>query len=121
MKYLKIGAGTSFNISIPLTEDISAYDNILAAIYTDRNRPVKFSYVEKDGFNKLNVDETGLQLTGLLTGAQTSNMKGCLFMEMRFVKTVDGIKDEGNSISTPVLDNLGQQIELTDNVLEGVL
>ena len=121
MKYLKIGAGTSFNISIQLTEVIAAYDNVFAAIYTDQNRPVKFSFIKKEGFNKLNVDETGLQLTGLLTGAQTANMKGCLFMEMRFVKTVDGIKDEGNSISTPVLDNLGQQIELTDNALEGVL
>ena len=112
----QIGAGTSFNITIPLPESIENYENILLAIYTDSARPVKFSYVEKTGYNKINIGKTSLELETLLTNAQTSKMEGCLFMEMQFVKT-GAIEDIGNSIPTAIINEFGYQIEIIPTVL----
>lgn len=116
MKTQKIGSGTTFNITIPLPELISEYENVLLAIYTDKNKAIKFSYVEKVGYNKINVGGSNLELETILTSAQTDKMNGCLLMEMRFVK-VGEVEDIGNSIPTPVLNDFGYQIELTPTVL----
>ena len=117
MKTQQIGAGTSFNITIPLPELITEYENILLAIYTDSARPVKFSYVEKAGYNKINVGQTSLELETLLTNAQTDKMQGCLFMEMEVIKVSGVAENIGNSIPTPILNAFGYQIEIIQTVL----
>lgn len=117
MKTQQIGAGTSFNITIPLPESIVNYENILLAIYTDSAKPIKFSYVAKTGYNKIDVGSTSVELETLLTNAQTAKMQGCLFMEMQAVK-VSGIAENiGNSIPTPILNAFGYQIEIIPTVL----
>lgn len=114
MRTQKIGAGTSFNVTIPLPEEITEFENVLLAIYTDKNKAVKFSYVEKVGYSKLNIGTSSLELKTILTSEQAAKMKGCVFMEMQFIK--DG-EDVGNSIPTPIINALGYQIELVDTVL----
>lgn len=116
MKKISIGAGTPFYITIPLPENISEYSNVLLALYTDENKPVKFSYVEKTGYNKLESSQSGNQLTGILTREQTAKMRGCLLMEMEFVK-VGEPEDGGNSIPYQVLGPNGEFIEIVKNVL----
>ena len=113
MKTKKIGAGTSFNITIPIEEPIENFSNVLLAVYTDEKRAVKFSYVEKAGFTKINVGSTTMELETVLTSEQTDKMQGCLFAEMKFLKGTD----IGNSIPTPILDEFGYQLELIPTAL----
>lgn len=116
MKTEKIGAGTPFLITIPLPEAIENYENVLAALYTDKNKSVKFSYVEQTGYNKINVGLSTFELETILTGEQTAKMDGCLFMEMKFIKDGQPI-NKGNSLPTPVLNELGYQAEFIPTVL----
>jgi hypothetical protein len=117
MKTQQIGAGTSFNITIPLPELITEYENILLAIYTDSSRPVKFSYVAKTGYNKINIGQTSLELETLLTNAQTDKMQGCMFMEMEVIKVSGVAENIGNSVPTPIINEFGYQIEIIPTVL----
>jgi hypothetical protein len=114
MKTQKIGAGSSFNITIPLPNPITSYENILMAIYTDKNKTVKFSYVEKVGYNKLNVGNTQSELIATLTSAQSDKFDGCLYMELQAIAIGNNV---GKSIPTTILNSLGQQIEIIQNVL----
>ena len=117
----EIGAGTTFNVTIPLPEAITEYVNILIALYTSASSPIRFSYVAKEGFNKLSVGATPLLLVGTLTGAQTANMKGELYMEMKVVDEVGADENIGNSIPTLVKDENGLTVELVSNTLKSVL
>lgn len=121
MASIKIGAGTTFNVTIPLPADVTTYENVLVALYTSGASPIKFSYVTKTGYNKLNVGNTNFQLLGLLTSAQTANMRGDLIMEMRFVDAVGSAEDSGTSVPTFVTDNLGNNVEIVPNVLKNAL
>lgn len=120
MKTLKIGSGTTFNISIELPEEISTYKNVLLSIYTDELFPVRFSYIEKAGFNKIDSDETGLILSATLTAEQTAKMKGCMYMVMKFSENLED-ENIGTSIPTPILDGNGLQVELVNNNLKSAV
>jgi len=117
MGTLKIGAGTTFNVTIPLDKAVSEYDNIFLSMYTDDKRPVRFSYVEKSGFNKLNVGNSASELIGVLTSAQTAKMRGCLLMAMKAVDEISPNENIGNSIPTNVKDTYGNNVEIVQSPL----
>lgn len=108
----KIGSGTSINLSIPLDKPITEYVNFFVALNTNQSEPVRFSYVEKVGFNKLEIGETDNELIGLLTSDQTAKMKGCLYMTLKAIDEVGASEDIGTSI--PVFTT----IEFIDNPLK---
>lgn len=112
MATIKIGSSTTFNFTIPLDKPITEYVNIFASLYTDANKPVRFSYLEKDGFEKLVEGETTSELVGILTSANTSKMRGCLFMVVKAIETIGADENIGNSIPTKVTDAMGREIEL---------
>ena len=95
---MEIGAGTTINVSIPLDKAITEYVNIFISLYTNSAYPVRFSYLTKTGFNKL--EGSGSTLTGVLTAAQTAKMSGDLYMEMRAIDETTPNEDIGNSIPT---------------------
>jgi hypothetical protein len=117
MGTLKIGAGTTFNVTIPLDKAVSEYDNIFLSMYTDDKKPVRFSYVEKSGFNKLNIGNSASELVGVLTSAQTAKMRGCLLMAMKAVDEISPDENIGNSIPTNVKDTLGNNVEIVQSPL----
>jgi len=116
MKTIEIGAGTTFNITIPLDKEISEYENVLIALYTDKNKSVKFSYVEKEGYNKLEAGSTTSELVGVLTSAQTDKMRGLLTMELA-AQEIGTTENVGKSLPTYVKDSNGSIVELCENVL----
>ena len=117
MKTLDIGAGDTFFVTIPLDKPISQYVNIEAALYTDKNKPVKFSYVEKVGYNKLNIGDSTSQLKGILLSTQCDKMNGLLVMEVAAYEVVDGVENIGKSKPTYVKDLLGNIVQICENVL----
>lgn len=117
MANLKIGAGTTLNITIPLDKPISQYDNIFLSLYTDDKKPVRFSFLEKTGFNKLDIGNSTSELIGVLTSDQTSKMKGCLLMAMKAVDEISPSENIGNSIPTFVKDTLGNNLEFINSPL----
>jgi len=117
MANLKIGAGTTFNVKIPLDKAVSEYYNIFISMYTDDKKPIRFSYVEKTGFNKLNIGNSASELIGVLTSSQTSKMRGCLLMAMKAVDEISPAENIGNSIPTNVKDTLGNNVEIFQSPL----
>ena len=115
MASIKLGAGTTINITIPLPEIITEYENVLVSLYTNPASPVKFSYVTKTGFNQLTVGNTTSELVGKLTSAQTANMRGELYMVLKVIDEVGALEDIGDSIPTMI------GIELVDNNLKSVI
>ena len=112
MKVEKIGSGTTIDIEIPLEKAVSEYSNVFASLYTTPGNPVRFSYVEKEGFNKLTVGSENNILVGSLKSDQSAKMKGCLMMELKAIEGIGDAEDAGNSI--PVFTT----IELVDNTLK---
>ncbi len=115
MASIKLGSGTTINITIPLPESVSEYENVFASLYTNPASPVKFSYVTKTGFNKLDIGNATNQLVGKLTSAQTANMRGELYIVLKVIDEVGALEDIGDSIPTLI------GIELVDNNLKSVI
>lgn len=115
MASIKLGASTTINITIPLPEAVTKYENIIASIYTNQCSPVKFSYVTKSGFNKLDIGNATNQLVGKLTSAQSALMRGELYMVLKVIDEVGALEDIGDSEPTLI------GIELIDNNLKNVI
>ena len=115
MASIKLGSGTTIDIAIPLPAAITTYDNVFLSIYTNPSKPVRFSYVEKTGYNKLDVGNSTSQLVGKLTSAQSAMMCGELYMVMKVIDEVGASEDIGDSIPTLV------GIELIDNNLKSTI
>ena len=104
MAVTKTGSGTSIEVTIPLDKAITEYDNILAALYTNPVAPVRFSYLEKEGYNKLEVGSSPNELVGVLKSEQTAKMKGCLMMVMKAVD--ETTPSENIGVSVPIFTNI---------------
>jgi hypothetical protein len=118
---MEIGSGTTINITIPLDKAITEYDNIFISLYTNAAYPVRFSYLTKTGFNKLNVGNTSSQLIGVLTAAQSAKISGDLYMEMRAIDETTPDENIGNSIPTLVVDANGEAVTFINNTLKSTI
>ena len=118
---MEIGSGTTINITIPLDKAITEYDNIFISLYTNSAYPVRFSYLTKTGFNKLNQGNTSSQLIGVLTAAQTAKMTGDLYMEMRAIDETTPDENIGNSIPTLVKNTDGTALTIVNNTLKSTI
>ena len=96
----KIGSGTTINVKIPLSKSINDYENIFISLYTDKKNPVKFSYVETTGYNKLDIGSSETELVGVLTSVQTEKFYGLMCMEMKAISESTPDENIGNSIPT---------------------
>lgn len=115
MASIRLGAGTTLNITIPLPEAVTEYENVLATVYTNQAAPVKFSYLEKTGFNKLDIGNATNQLVGKITSAQSAKMNGELYMVLKVIDEVGELEDIGDSEPTKI------GINLIDNNLKSVI
>ena len=59
-----IGSGTTLDFKIPLGVPVASIHNVIAEFFTDPNKTVKFSYIETDGFLKLNESTDPNELVG---------------------------------------------------------
>lgn len=118
---MEIGSGTTFNINIPLDKAITEYDNIFISLYTNAAYPVRFSYLTKTGFNKLDIGNSTSQLVGVLTSTQTAKMSGNLYMEMKAIDETTPDENIGNSVPTLVTDSNGEPLTFVNNTLKSTL
>ena len=97
-----IGAGTTLDFNIPLSVPVASIHNVIAEFFTDPNKPVKFSYIETDGFLKLNESTDPNELVGKLPSSETLKMRGCLSMRLQVIadETAE-TEDIGRSVPTP--------------------
>ena len=97
----QIGSGTTIDVQFPLPVNISELYNVEVELYTDPNRPVKFSYIEKDGFYKLETNEAGSAVIWKLLSKETVKMRGCLMMRMTIFADNDHESENvGRSVPT---------------------
>ena len=97
-----IGSGTTLDFNIPLSVPVASIHNVIAEFFTDPNKPVKFSYIETDGFLKLNESTDPNELIGKLPSSETFKMRGCLSMRLQVIadETAE-TEDIGRSVPTP--------------------
>ena len=97
-----IGSGTTLDFKIPLDVPVASIHNVIAEFFTDPNKTVKFSYIETDGFLKLNESTDPNELVGKIPSSETLKMRGCLSMRLQVIadETAE-TEDIGRSVPTP--------------------
>ena len=99
----KLGRRSTLDIKIPLPVPISELENVECEIYSDPNKRFKFSYIEKDGYLKLNDGVNPTELIGKLLSTDSAKMRGCLFMELTLIKDANpSTEDVGSSVPVAV-------------------
>lgn len=112
MKTQKIGAGTTLNFKVPLPISITNYQNIEVEIFVDESKPIKFSCVEKTGFQPLIQGDTDLEIIGKLKSSDSLKLKGCLFMKLNCFREI-GVNE---NIGFSATFGIGEYTETTPNV-----
>ena len=100
-----LGSGTTLDLTIPIGQPISELYNVEAELFVDPKKPVKFSYLEKDGYEKLELGQDENTLVGKLLSEHTLKFKGCLYMRL----TV--IQDE-----TKAAENIGRSLPTSTRI-----
>ena len=100
MARTKINAGDTLILTFSLTDAlISDFDNIIAQAFTNRTNAVKFSLVEKTGFQTMEqLDTTTVRMKVL--SAKSKLFVGDLFFEVAGIKDNTSIPLEQNGIGT---------------------
>jgi hypothetical protein len=96
----KLGRRSTLDIKIPLPVPISELENVECEIYSDPNKRFKFSYLEKDGYLKLNEGANSSELIGKLLSTDAAKMRGCLFMELTLIKDAEPLTENVGSAPT---------------------
>lgn len=114
MKQIKIGSGTTVNFTLPMPQDVGAYDSVRVNLFTNKNTEVKFSYPAKTGYETLTIGTSPSQLVGKLKSTHTAKMVGPLYMGM---KIIDEVTDEAMSVAVPM--QVGKYVDgvLTDELI----
>lgn len=100
-----LGAGTTLDLTIPIGQPVGELYNVEAELFVDPKKPVKFSYLEKEGFEKLELGQDENTLVGKLLSEHTLKFKGCLYMRL----TV--IQDE-----TKAAENIGRSLPTSTRI-----
>jgi len=96
-----IGIGTTLDFNIPLPQSIEELYNVKVELFTNEDKPVRFSYLEIAGQNRLILGETNFLLKGKLLSKHTAKMQGCLFMRVEIIADEnESTENVGNSIKT---------------------
>jgi len=96
-----LGIGNTLDFLIPLPQSILELHNVTVKLFTNEDRPVKFSYLEIPGQNRLILGETNFLLKGKLLSKHTAKMQGCLFMRVEIIADeIEATENVGNSIKT---------------------
>lgn len=83
------------NVGSPI--NISSFDNIFVEVYTSTANIVKFSLIEKDGYNSL-TQLTSNSFTFVVLSEKTKHFRGECFMEIKGVKEDAIVLLENNGI-----------------------
>jgi len=96
-----LGIGTTVDFTIPLPVAITELHNVLVELFTNEDKPVRFSYLPIFGQNSLVIGGTNLELKGKLLSKYTAKMKGCLFMRLEVIaEELEATENIGNSLKT---------------------
>jgi len=101
METTNLGIGTTVDFIIPFPVAITELHNVLVELFTNEDKPVRFSYLPILGQNSLVIGGNNLELKGKLLSKYTAKMKGCLFMRLEVIADeTEANENVGNSLKT---------------------